>query len=287
VVVTGASGRVGRALVEFLRTSGIEPIPWGRPDYDLDDPGAAGRLVARHEPGIVYHAAAWTDVDACARDPGLALRRNAEATWELAAACAAAGTRLVFVSTNEVFSGTRNDGRGYAEGDDTEPPNPYGRSKLGGEQSVRAAYAAAPESAWIVRSSWVFGRPGNDFPARIVDAADKLEPGEALRVVGDERGRPTSATDLAAAITRLTAVAPGGTYHLTNDGQASRLDWARLVIRRCRPSVAIEEIALAEFDRASRPPSWGVLDTSLADSLGLRMRPWQEPLEAYLSGLCP
>lgn len=287
VAVSGAGGRLGSALVDELRRAGVDVVSWSRPDYDLDDPDSAARVLGRDGPALVYHAAAWTDVDGCARNPELAMRRNRLATTEVARACAEAGVNLVYVSTNEVFSGERDDGRGYAEDDDPEPPNPYGRSKLGGEEALRTCFAKADARAWIVRTSWVFGPPGNDFPARIVAAADALLTTDPLRVVGDEVGRPTSARDLAQALVKLPGAAPAGTYHLANGGQASRLEWARQVIERCRPNVTLEEINLADYPRPSRAPRWAVLDTAKAEELGLSMRSWSAALADYLEELCP
>ncbi len=172
VAVTGAGGRLGRALLGALAdapfTGLAGPLAWGRPDYDLDDPGAAERLVARDRPEVVVHAAAWTDVDGCARDPDLAMARNGTATGRLARACAAAGVDLVVVSTNEVFDGRRTDGRGYRPDDPTAPANPYGASKLAGELAARDAYAALPgggsglggPALAIVRTAWLYGPPG-------------------------------------------------------------------------------------------------------------------------------
>ncbi len=286
VGVTGARGRVGSALVDELRRRGAEVIAWSRPDYDLDDPESAARVVGRDQPTLVYHSAAWTDVDGCARDPGLATRRNALATAELARACVDVGADLVYISTNEVFNGEREDGLGYQEDDPTEPLNPYGQSKALGEQEARSAFAGAAADAWVVRTSWVFGPPGNDFPARIIAAADALAQGAQLRVVGDEVGRPTSSRDLAKALVRLPYEVPSATYHLTSGGRASRFEWARLVIERCRPGVPIEEIRLADRPRASRPPKWAVLDTGRAEGGGLALRPWSEALADYLEEVC-
>jgi len=286
IALTGASGRVGSALLAELKRSGAEVLSWGRPDYDLDDLESAARLVTRDRPQIVYHAAAWTDVDGCALNPGLATRWNGLATAELAVACARAGVALVYVSTNEVFSGERTDERGYVETDSTDPPNAYGRSKLAGEEAIHAAYAGHPGSAWIVRTSWVFGPPGNDFPTRIVAAADK-KPGESLGVVTDERGRPTYAADFAAGLVQLVQKAPPGTYHLAGDGVVSRYGWAEEVLGFCRPKVQLTRTHLADFNRASTPPKWGVLDTSRAGSLGVQLRPWREPLAGYLPRICP
>jgi dTDP-4-dehydrorhamnose reductase len=288
VAVSGAGGRLGSALVEKLRAAGTEVAAWQRLDYDLDLPDSAARALERDHPRLVYHAAAWTDVEGCARDPELAMRRNAVATSELARACAGAGASFVYVSTNEVFNGQRSDGRGYAEDDDVDPPNAYGQSKLQGERAAIAAFARSTGGGlWIVRSSWIFGPPGNDFPARIIAAADRQPDPPRLEVVDDEIGRPTFTLDLAAAIVRLTATAPPGIYHLANEGSASRHEWAREILRRCRPEVTVDAIHLADYVRASNPPRWGVLDTARATALGVSLRPWRVPLADYLETLCP
>lgn len=287
IAVSGARGRLGSALVAELRRTGAEVVAWSRPDYDLDDPGSADRLVGRDRPALVYHAAAWTDVDGCAREPELAMRRNGLATTEMARACVDAAIDLVYVSTNEVFNGERLDGQGYDERDEPQPPNEYGLTKRAGEIGVENAFRESGGVAWIARTSWLFGPPGNDFPARITAAADRLDPGQPLRVVADEVARPTYAPDLAAALVALTEVAPAGTYHLANEGPASRYEWAQQVLRRCRPAVELEPIKLADYPRASTPPRWGVLDTSAATRLGVSMRPWPEPLDDYLGRLCP
>jgi dTDP-4-dehydrorhamnose reductase len=287
VAITGAHGRAGSALVAKLRRTGAEVLEWTRPDYDLDDPSSAARMVAQDRPTRVFHAAAWTDVDGCARDPALAMRRNAEATIDLAHACATGNAELVFLSTNEVFSGDRHDGRGYTEDDATAPPNAYGRSKLLGEQGIRDVFGdGTGRAAWIVRTSWLFGPPGNDFPQRILAAADGTAT-HGIDVVVDEIGRPTQASDLATALIKLVGTVRPGTYHLANEGVVSRFEWARAVLGRCRPDVEVEPITLAEYPRASTPPRWGVLDTSRAAAFGVTLRPWPEALDAYLDEVCP
>lgn len=137
VAVTGARGRLGRALVAALQGTVAESIAWSRPDYDLDDPGAAERLVTRDQPDLVIHAAAWTDVDGCVRDPELGMRRNAR------------------------------------EDDPTQPINPYGASKLAGEKAATEAFRNGGR-LWIVRTALLYGPPGNDFPAKVLAAADRL-----------------------------------------------------------------------------------------------------------------
>ncbi len=272
-------------LARFDRPS----VAWGRPDYDLDDPGAAARLMARDRPTLVIHCAAWTDVDGCARDPDLAMRRNARAVRELAEATAGSKAGLVVISTNEVFDGRRTDERGYGEDDPAEPINAYGASKLAGERAAAVAYARAGMAArlWVVRTAWLYGPPGGDFPAKILAAAAKLPAGEALPVVADEIGSPTYAPDLARALIALAERAPGGLYHLVNAGSASRREWADTVLARCAPDRTTRGISQADYPRPSAPPRWAVLDGSRAAGEGVALRPWTEALAEYLPTVCP
>jgi dTDP-4-dehydrorhamnose reductase len=283
IAVTGARGRLGRAIVA---AGPAGTLAWSRPAYDLDEPGRAAALVTADRPGLVIHAAAMTAVDDAARDPALAVRRNVDAVASLATACREHDAGLLLVSTNEVFDGTRTDGRGYAEDDPTAPRNPYGASKRAGEEVAQDVFGDGP-GLWIVRTAWLYGAPGNDFPDKIVAAADRLPPDEPLPVVEDEHGSPTWTVDLAPAILALVGSSVGGLYHLTAGGVASRLDWAERVLAVRRPGRATRPIPRSSFQRASDPPPWGVLDTSRAAALGIRMRPWQAALDAYLGAGTP
>ncbi len=278
IVVTGSRGRLGRAL---LATSPRPIHGWDRPLLDLDEPASVARLVARDAPALVIHAAAMTNVDQAARDPHGAMRRNAETTGVLAGACREAGAGLLLVSTNEVFDGERRDGQGYREDDAPAPGNPYGRSKLAAERAALSAYADT-EGLWIVRTAWLFGPPGGDFPDKITAAADRVAPAP-LPVVIDEVGCPTYTLDLARAIHALVERTRGGAYHLVNSGHASRFEWARAVLDARRPGHELRPITRAEYERPSRPPAWGVLDTSRAAAVGVELRPWQAALAEYLA----
>jgi len=132
VAVTGAGGRLGSALRDALGGSSFvtDVLAWDIPEHNLDDPASAERLVGRDRPDVVIHAAAWTDVDGCARDPQLAMRRNGTAVGEMAQACVGHGAALVTISTNEVFDGRRTDGQPYGPIDVANPANPYGAAKL-------------------------------------------------------------------------------------------------------------------------------------------------------------
>jgi dTDP-4-dehydrorhamnose reductase len=301
VAVTGANGRLGRALVDALGSAPFvgtaAPTAWARPAFDLDAPDGFASLLDRDRPEVVVHAAAWTDVDGCARDPELASARNGAATAALAEACVDRGADLVVVSTNEVFDGLRTDGRGYAAGEEPAPANAYGASKREGELGAIAAFRvkgspepqpyrggggaptpAGPQLA-LVRTTWLYGPPGNDFPDKIVAAADRARSaGEPLRVVGDEVGSPTSTADLADAIVELLAAGSfAGIHHIVNAGTASRADWARALLAATGIDVEIVDIRLSDWPRPSTPPRWGVLEPTPTPS-GEPLRPWRDAM---------
>ncbi len=288
VAVTGAGGRLGRALIDALGEApftGLSgPLAWTRSAFDLDQPEAIGALLERDRPEVVIHAAAWTDVDGCAREPELAMRRNAAATGLLAQACAGRGVDLVLVSTNEVFDGRRTDGLGYRPDDEPRPPNPYGRSKLAGEEAARRAYAGPAGRAQlaIVRTAWLFGPGAPDFPSKILAAAERARAaGEPLQVVADEWGNPTYVLDLAEAIVELLGSGKlAGTHHVVNGLVASRADWARDVVARAGIAVEIVDVPATSWERPSRAPRWGVLEPTPLPS-GEPLRPWPAAMADY------
>lgn len=303
IAVTGAGGRLGRALIAALEeapfTGPRGPIEWSRPAFDLDtlDPATVSALLGRDRPEVVVHGAAWTDVDGCARDPDLAHRRNATATATLADACAGRGVELILISTNEVFRGDRTNGSPYRPADPADPANPYGASKRAGELAAAAAFAGSRDDAAsgaagprlaIVRTSWLFGPGAPDFPRKILAAAEHARSvGQPLRAVADEWASPTYVADLAEAVVELLAenalAAPGrrmAIHHLVNTGVASRADWARDVIGRAGIRVPVEEVPSSTWQRPSTPPRWGVLAPTALPS-GEPLPPWQDAMGRY------
>lgn len=291
VAVTGATGRLGRALIASLEgapyTGPGGPIGWDRAAFDLDAPEGIAVRLDRDRPEVVVHAAAWSDVDGCALDPELALRRNGHATGVVASACAARGVDLIAISTNEVFDGRRTDGSGYDPGDPPSPGNPYGASKLEGEHAAVDAFERTGRGALgIVRTAWLFGTVARDFPSRIVDAADRAAAaGEPLRAVADEWGTPTYVHDLADAIVELIGGdSVSGIHHIVNAGVASRADWARDVMARTGRAVDVVDVPSTTWERPSRPPRWGVLAPTALPS-GEPLRPWQAAMADYAPAL--
>jgi dTDP-4-dehydrorhamnose reductase len=279
------------ALEEAPFTGPFGPIAWSRAIFDLDTPDVAGAILDRDRPEVVVHCAAWTDVDGCAREPARAMERNGTATGVLAGAAAEREIDLLVVSTNEVFDGRRTDRLGYGPDDPTAPINAYGASKLAGEEAARAAYAGgsrggAGPAFGIVRTAWLYGPPGNDFPSKILAAAERAAAvDEPLRLVADEIGSPSFTHDVAEAIAELIgSAAIGGTHHLVNGGRASRADWARELLRQAGIAVATEEVPAATWPRASTAPMWSVLEPTPLPG-GEPLRPWQAALADYLPTL--
>jgi dTDP-4-dehydrorhamnose reductase len=276
VVVVGAGGQLGRQLVDAFTVAGHEVIGLGHAQLDLSDP-AAGEVIASLEPEIVVNAAAWTDVDACARNPDRAMLLNGVAPGRMAGGAARAGALFVQLSTNEVFDGTASSP--YTEDDVPSPANPYGASKLAGEQAVAEA---APRHL-IVRTAWLFGPGGTNFVTKILAAADRaVSSGEPLRVVADEWGNPTWTPTLAAAIEGLaTRDVASGILHAVGEPATSRLGWARAVLAAARPGVVVEATTLAHFPRPSMVP----LRAILRSTDGLPPLAWADEARIYARSL--
>jgi len=273
IFVTGHKGQLGRALDAAL--AGERLAGCDLPELDITDRAAIGAAVASFAPDVVIHAAAWTDVDGCARDPEEAYRVNALGTQNVALACAEVGAAMLYISTNEVFDGEAD--QPYREWDPPRPINPYGRSKAAGEWFTRHLLTRF----YIARTAWLYAPGGRNFPHRIVELADERG---ALRVVTDEVGNPTYAPDLAVALAALVRTEAYGVYHLTNAGYCSRYDFCREILHITgREDVPVEPITLADFRRDSTPPPFAPLANTAAAALGIALRPWQDALTEFLN----
>ena len=273
IFITGRTGQLGQALESILSKQGATLLD--APRWDVAEHTIV-QNIASLRPDVVIHAAAMTDVDGAAKDPDTAFRINAFGSQNIAHACLQANADMVYISSNEVFDGQATVP--YQEDDKPEPINPYGSSKRSGEQ-MAAHYLR--DALYVVRTAWLYGPDGHNFPAKIMAAADKHG---ALKVVNDEIANPTYAPDLAQAVAQLLQTRAHGVYHFTNAGYCSRYDFAQEILRLSgREQIPIEPITLADYVRASTVPPFAPLANIRGKALGIELRPWQEGLQAYFA----
>ena len=272
ILITGGRGQLGRALQDAL--SDHELFIVDLPEVDVTVEQAIENEVLRVRPELVIHCAAYTDVDGCAKDPELAYKVNGLGTQNVALACRAAGSELIHISTNEVFSGNRWDG--YEEWMMPDPTNSYGRSKSAAEAFVRSILP----SYYIIRTAWLYGPGGQNFIHAILNRAKEF--GE-VRVVANEIGNPTYARDLAGAISKLISIGRPGVYHFVNAGACSRWAFANEILRQAGfDSVKNTPLLAREYSRASTPPPYAALTNNTGASIGIKLRPWQDALANFM-----
>ena len=252
VLVTGAQGQVARSLAEGAANAReLEIIAVGRPDFDLERRGSAERVIADVGPDVVINAAAYTAVDDAEREPERAFWINADGAGELAGAAFKRGAAIIQISTDYVF-----DGLAVGPYDEAAVPNPlnvYGKSKLAGEEQVRAAN---PRHV-IVRTAWVYSPFGRNFVKTMMQAAQTRG---TLSVVDDQRGSPTSALDLAKALSHLLKgeLPLGQTYHLAGASSTTWCGFASVIMDECRglglPAAQVQPITTADWPTAARRP---------------------------------
>ena len=273
ILITGATGKLGRQLTRQLMKK-HDVIGTDTQKLDVTDYAACHQLIHDTAPDIVLHPAAWTDVDACAHNPHKALLINGVGTHNIAANTAQLGIPVLYVSSNEVFDGRLN--RPYTEFDVTNPINPYGYSKWYGE---RAVLQSNPRH-YIVRTAWLFAHGGNNFVQAILQAA---EAGKSLRVVTNEVANPTYASDVASAIAALIETQRYGSYHFVNEGAVSRWNFARYLLDHSGfRNTPIKRVSLHKWQRPSLPPEYTELANIAGAHIGIRLRPWQESIQAFL-----
>lgn len=268
IVITGHKGQLGQALLQVLQND--EVLGLDLPEWDITDAAAIAQAIGDFAPDVVLHPAALTDVDRCAREPELALRINGLGTHNVALACLRCNAAMLYVSSNEVFDGKK--GAPYEEWEPCAAINPYGRSKLAGEVYARMHLSRF----YIVRTAWLYGRGGNNFPSKIIAAAEKYG---RLRVVCDEISSPTYAPDLAQAIERLIRAEHYGIYHFTNEGICSRYEFARRILELSgHGDIPIEPITSDQWPRPSIPPLHCAIRNLAGAQIGIRLRHWEEAL---------
>jgi dTDP-4-dehydrorhamnose reductase len=252
-LVTGAGGMLGTDLVAALTASGEPVTAMDRASLDVTDAAAVTDAIARDQPDVVVNCAAWTAVDDAEASEEQALALNAGGAANLAAGCAAAGARLVQVSTDYVFAG--DGGRAYAEDDVPAPRTAYGRTKLAGE---RAVLDRLPKAGYVVRTAWLYGAHGPNFVATMIRLEGQRP---TVDVVDDQRGQPTWTVDVAGQIIALVqAAAAPGVYHATSSGQTTWFGLAREIFGLIGADPArVRPIPSSALPRPAPRPAYSVL----------------------------
>lgn len=288
VVIAGANGNLGKlCLTRFRQRPDCEVIGLSRAEMDLSDSASIRAALDSIGPfDLLLNCAAWTDVDACETDPAKANQINGHAVGVMGACAANRGARMIHVSTDYVFDGRKPSP--YTEDDATSALSAYGASKLLGEAELLAASSAH----LAVRVSWLFGASTGGFPLWVIRQALKLE---ALSVVADKWGSPTSVTDAADALDHLAFDCPqaAGLLHVCNSGSTSWLGWGQCALDHAREAgLALKTVRLGEttMEQLAAKAAWKAqrpVQSALANDLysklrGRSPRPWQEAVADYV-----
>ncbi|XEC97523.1 dTDP-4-dehydrorhamnose reductase [Paenibacillus tarimensis] len=274
LLVTGGNGQLGRELALLHNEKSLDITGLGRDSLDITNLEQCRETVQRYRPDAVIHCAAYTAVDQAESEPDEAFRVNAAGTRNIALAAREAGAKLCYISTDYVFDGS---GRSpYNEYDNTNPLTVYGKSKLAGEQLVQTLH----DRYFIVRTSWVYGRHGNNFVKTMLKLGRERD---HLKVVHDQFGSPTYTYDLARFLVDLVQTDYYGLYHASNTGACSWFEFAQAIFDESGIAVGLEPCTTAEFPRPAPRPAYSVMDHTGIRSNGLNpLRPWREALRHFL-----
>ncbi|WP_159722062.1 dTDP-4-dehydrorhamnose reductase [Enterococcus sp. CSURQ0835] len=275
ILLTGGNGQLGTELRHLLDEKKMDYVSTDAHDLDITDEAATMKYITELKPELIYHCAAYTAVDK-AEDEGKELdeKINVDGTRNVANAAKAAGSTLVYISTDYVFDGKKKDGM-YAVDDQTNPQNEYGRTKLLGEQAVQEIM----EDYYIIRTSWVFGIYGHNF---IYTMQKLAETHDQLTVVNDQFGRPTWTRTLAEFMVYvIEKSAPFGVYHLSNENSCSWYEFAKEILKET--NVKVLPVTSAEYPQKATRPQYSVMDLSKAENLGFKIPTWQEALAKFIA----
>jgi len=274
IIVTGITGQLGYDVADELDRRGEKFIVTTRNEIDLTDEKSIKEFIAKTKPDAVIHCAAYTAVDKAESEAELALTVNGLATRYMAEACRDVNAKLLYPSTDYVFGGDGNTP--YEVTDEKSPCNVYGRSKLLGEDSVRAIN----RRNFIVRISWVFGKNGKNFVKTMLNLANTHK---KLRVVADQVGSPTYTKDLAPLLVDMVHTDKFGTYHATNEGFCSWAEFAAEIFKLAKKDVEVEMIRTEDYPTPAKRPFNSRLSKKSLDAAGFsRLPDWQDALKRYL-----
>lgn len=270
ILITGAHGQLGTALQQVF--PGSQLILKDLPEFDLTNPDVETQIVAAR-PDAVLHVGAYTNVDGAERDPALAKAVNVEGTAAVARAAAMVRARLIYVSTDYVFDGTKVTP--YTERDAAHPINVYGASKYEGERAALSLCA----DALVVRTAWLYGAAGQNFVKTIMRLATEKP---VLDVVADQRGCPTNAEDLAQALADLLASDLRGICHVTNTGDCTWHEFAQAIVSLLGLSTSVRPISTAQAGRLAKRPAYSVLAHERLQSVRPVLPHWKTALAGFI-----
>jgi len=283
-MVTGAGGMTGSELARQARSRNWTCASFERADLDISDYNAVDDAARAVAPDVIVNAAAYTAVDTAEAERDAAMRVNRDGAANVARAASRIGAAIIHISSDYVFDGTSS--RPYLPDDPINPLGVYGESKAEGERSVRNECAAH----LIVRTSWVYSHRGRNFVLAMLRAGE--EGRQEVRVVTDQRGSPTSARDVAAALLDAAETVrdnpeSAGTYHFSNSGITSWFEFAAAIFEfRGGDSPRLVPISTSEYPTRARRPQYSALDTtSFERTFKVTPRPWQDALRDTLAGL--
>ena len=274
VLIVGKSGLLGGDLAAKYKNT-FNTVAVGRAEIEFTQPATIKNTLHKHRPDVVINCAAMTNLDQCEREPELAFKVNADGPVELAKVCAQTRAKLIHISTDYVFAG-RPDVP-YTEDEQTQPLSVYSKSKVAGEEKVRAAL----ENHLILRVAWLFGFKEKCFVNFVLRKA--REKGR-VPVIHDQVGSVTYTMDIGDGSKHLLENNCTGTYHLTNAGSCTRWEFANEIFRlRGLDTAMLQKISAAELGWiAPRPKSLILSKEKLKRDSGFSPRPWKQALEAYL-----
>ncbi|HJW86055.1 MAG TPA: dTDP-4-dehydrorhamnose reductase [Candidatus Brocadiaceae bacterium] len=280
ILVTGARGMLGRYLVGMLSklpvagNVGLEVTATDREQLDITHPQNTSRFISDCKPDVIVNCAAFTNVDACETQVSDAFAVNATGAKSIAMAGKEVGAKIVHISTDYVFDGSKMDS--YCETDKPNPLSVYGKSKLEGELAIQEI----ADNYAILRTAWVFGPYRRNFVTAILDRGKK---DRKVSVVTDQHGSPTYTADLSQAVWNVISQDVRGLCHFTNTGKCSRYDWAKKIFELTGEQVSVLPMKTADYKRAAVVPQNSALNCAkYMLATGHKIRPWQEALEEYL-----
>jgi len=275
VLVTGVKGQLGHDVVNELAERGIEAVGVDIREMDITDAAGVDKVIRESAPDAVIHCAAYTAVDAAEENEELCRRVNAEGTRNIARVCKELDIKMIYISTDYVFSGQGE--RPWEPDDDRAPQSVYGRTKYEGELAVQELL----DKYFIVRIAWVFGVNGSNFVKTMLKLA---ETHDTIRVVNDQFGSPTYTYDLAKLLADMVQTEKYGVYHATNEGICSWYDFACAIFREAGLNVNVVPVTTQEYGaKASRPANSRLSKDKLTEMGFQRLPDWQDALKRYIS----